>query len=176
VILLGRVASLLDRARIAAAVIGASALAVHGVARSTYDVDLLTTDARALQDHTWHSLAEGGVSVEIRRGDDDDPLRGVVRVTKSGERTVDVVVGRHAWQTAAVDTATPARILGVEVPVVDRASLILLKLYAGGPQDLWDIEQLMADTTAETVRQVDAILSELPASSRLLWKPLRPHP
>jgi len=175
VILLKRVASVLDRARIAAAVIGASALAVHGVARSTYDVDLLTTDPRALQDLIWRSLAGSGVEVEIRRGDDEDPLRGVVRMTKSGERTVDLVVGRHAWQTAAVDSATPARILGVDIPVVDRASLILLKLYAGGKQDLWDIEQLMADTTTETVRQVDAILSELPANSRLLWEPLRPR-
>jgi hypothetical protein len=40
---------------------------------------------------------------------------------------------------------------------------------------LWDLEQLMADTPAETVRQVDAILSELPANSRLLWERRSAH-
>ena len=40
--LLDRVAAILDRAGARYAVIGASAMAAHGVARSTYDIDLLT--------------------------------------------------------------------------------------------------------------------------------------
>jgi hypothetical protein len=173
VTLLARVAADLGRAGIAAAVCGAGALAVHGVARSTYDIDLLTTDARALHDDTWRALAATGAHVEIRRGDDDDPLRGVVRVTEDGQRSVDVIVGRYAWQTAIVDAANPLRILGAPVRVVDVPSLILLKLYAGGPQDLWDIEQLMAAATADTIRAVDAVAGELPAASRALWEPFR---
>jgi hypothetical protein len=173
VTLLGRVAAELGRSGIAAAVCGASALAIHGVARSTYDIDLITTDARALDDGTWRSLAASDVNVEIRRGDHDDPLRGVVRVTQDGQRPVDVVVGRHAWQTAIVDAADPQQILGAPVRVVDVPSLILLKLYAGGPQDLWDIEQLMAHATADTVRAVDAVIDQLPATSRTSWAPFR---
>lgn len=171
--LFARVAAELGRTGIAAAVCGAGALAVHGVARSTYDIDLLTTDPRTLHDATWRSLAATGVNVEIRRGDDDDPLRGVVRVTQEGERSVDLIVGRYPWQTAIVDAASPLQILGASVRVVDVPSLILLKLYAGGPQDLWDIEQLMATATGDTIRAVDAVVGELPASNRALWEPFR---
>jgi hypothetical protein len=173
VTLLGRVTAELERAGVASALCGAGALAVHGVARSTYDIDLLTTDPRTLRDITWQPLAAKGPNIEIRRGDDDDPLRGVVRVTQDGERPVDVIVGRHAWQTAVVDAANPSRVLGVPVRVVDVPSLILLKLYAGGPQDLWDIEQLMAFAGPEVVRAVDAIVGQLPAYGRSLWEPFR---
>lgn len=171
--LLRRVVAELDRARIACAVCGAGALAVHGIARSTYDIDLLTTDPRALSDGSWRALAKTAAQVEIRRGDDEDPLRGVVRVTQDGERPVDVIVGRHAWQTALVDAADTAKVLGTSVRVVDVPSLILLKLYAGGPQDLWDIEQLLSLGSGDVVRAVDAIVGQLPAASRALWEPLR---
>jgi hypothetical protein len=173
VTLFGRVAAELERAGIACALCGAGALAVHGVARSTYDIDLLTTDPRTLHDATWRALAATGAHAEIRRGDDDDPLRGVVRVTENGERPVDVIVGRHAWQAAVVDAARPSRMLGTDVRVVDVPSLILLKLYAGGPQDLWDIEQLMALGDAAVVQAVDAVVGQLPAPSRALWEPFR---
>ena len=171
--LLARVTAELERAGIAAAVCGAGALAVHGVARSTYDIDLLTTDPRTLHDAIWQGLAGTQVDVEIRRGDDDDPLLGVVRVTQDKERPVDVIVGRHAWQRAVVDAASPARVLGATVGVVDVPSLILLKLYAGGPQDLWDIEQLLAVAGDDVVRAVDAVIGQLPAPSRALWEPFR---
>jgi hypothetical protein len=173
VTLLERVVAALERARVACAVCGAGALAVHGIARSTYDIDLLTTDPRALSDATWRALAGTAAHVEIRRGDDDDPLRGVVRVTQDGERPVDVIVGRHAWQTALVDAADAARVLGTSVRVVGVPALILLKLYAGGPQDLWDIEQLLAVGGDDAVRAVDAIVGQLPDASRALWEPLR---
>jgi hypothetical protein len=176
VTLFGRVAAELGRGGIHAAVCGATALAAHGVARSTYDIDLLTTDARVLDEDLWRALAASGVNVEVRRGDRDDPLRGVVRITQQGQRPVDIIVGRHAWQTAIVDAADAHQILGAHVPVVDVPSLILLKLYAGGPQDLWDIEQLMATASADTVRAVDAVIDQLPATSRTLWTPFRSRP
>jgi hypothetical protein len=103
-------------------------MAAHGVSRSTLDVDLLTTDARVLDQRMWH--AAQGASTDIRLGDADDPLLGVVRVRRD-ERQVDVIVGRHAWQTAIVDGARPVDIEGESIPVADAAGLILLKLYAG---------------------------------------------
>jgi hypothetical protein len=48
VTLFGSVVALLDQEHIPCAVIGASALAVHGVPRSTYDIDLLVTSPRGL--------------------------------------------------------------------------------------------------------------------------------
>jgi len=46
--LLAQVTRALRRERIDFALIGAAALAAHGVSRSTVDIDLLVTDARVL--------------------------------------------------------------------------------------------------------------------------------
>jgi hypothetical protein len=56
--LLDLVADVLDEGRVPFAVIGAAALAVHGVSRSTQDIDLLTTDLRLLQRTFWNALSE----------------------------------------------------------------------------------------------------------------------
>src|SRR5262245_19328566 len=68
--------------------IGASALASHGWARYTADVDLLTMDDAVLSPRFWSGFGEP----EIRRGDQDDPLAGLVRF--AGEFAHDVIVGR----------------------------------------------------------------------------------
>ena len=41
------------------------------------------------------------------------------------------------------DQAQPLHVLDCSVPVVSWQSLVLLKLYAGGPQDLIDAERLL---------------------------------
>jgi hypothetical protein len=172
VTLLERVAAILSARGVRHALIGAAALAVHGVSRSTLDQDLLVHDRGILDSDFWAELS-GVASVDIRTGDPDDPLAGVVRVSDEGERVVDVVVGRYRWQQHVVERATT--IGDYQLPVVQRPDLILLKLYAGGSQDKWDIEQLLAiDSSAETLKSVDGRIASLPARSRELWGTLRP--
>jgi hypothetical protein len=167
VTLLDAVAGLLTRERVPHALIGAAALASAGVARSTFDVDLLTTDQRVLAPAFWTPFAEDPVTVAARRGDDDDPLAGVVRLERTGDRPVDVIVGRHGWQADAVARATAA---GGGIPVVQPADLVLLKLYAGGTQDLWDIRELLALPGGEALtRAVDRALDHLPQFMRDHW-------
>ena len=60
-------------------VVGAHAMAAHGVGRSTRDVDLLTLSTVGLDEAWWTPLSEAGVRVSVARGDADDPLAGVVR-------------------------------------------------------------------------------------------------
>jgi len=174
VTLLERVAGILSERGVRHALIGAAALAVHGVSRSTLDQDLLVHDRRVLEPDFWISLT-GEAVVDLRRGDSDDPLAGVVRVSQDSERLVDVVVGRHVWQQ---DVLARAVAIGDEpLLVVQRPDLILLKLYAGGSQDNWDIEQLLAvDSSAATLAAVDAHVALLPARSRDIWASLRPRP
>lgn len=96
--LLRDVVALLEAERIPHALIGAAAMALHGVSRATADVDFLIVDARALKRELWSGLESRGVSVRLLKGDADDPLAGSVRLTLSGDRIVDVVVGRYPWQ------------------------------------------------------------------------------
>lgn len=166
--LAARVTALLDAAHVAHAVIGAAALAAAGVVRSSLDLDLLTLDDRVLDLGFWSDLSEAGVAVDVRRGDMEDPLFGVVRVTAAGERPVDLIVGRYAWQERAV---TRARQLSGGQRVVQARDLVLLKLYAGGTQDLWDIRQLLAlPTAAALIVEVEEDLPVLPPSAAALWR------
>jgi hypothetical protein len=71
VTLLDQIVRILQRHAIPHALIGASALAVHGVSRSTLDQDLLVTDPRTLDEAMWRELS--GASIDRRCGAHDDP-------------------------------------------------------------------------------------------------------
>ena len=150
-------------------------MAARGVSRSTHDVDLLATRQDVLDPAIWADLKQqhADVEVEIRTGDDDDPLLGLVKISRRVESPVDIVVGRGAWQAEVIQRATPLRVGNSELPVVDAADLILLKLYAGGPQDCWDIEQLLALRPVTLAETVETRLPALPTRSRSLWHRIR---
>ena len=170
--MLDRVWRLLTAQDIPCALIGAAALAARGVARSTYDIDLLVADARVLNRDLWADTEAAGASVDIRRGDLDDPLGGVVRIAPAADRPVDVVLGKHAWQREMLSRAEP---MAGGPPIVLPADLILLKLYAGGPQDQWDIRELLKQPgMAAAAIRVDEGIGSCPASMRDLWATLRP--
>ena len=165
--LLEEIRATLDAAGIHHALIGALALSAYGVNRATLDLDLFTTDISCLMPEFWADLRSRGVAVEVRKGDLTDPLAGVVRFQAPGEGPIDVVVGKFAWQTRVLERAEP---IGGTL-VVRAADLVLLKLYAGGLQDAWDVQQLLARPfREELIREVESRLSDLPARCQVLWK------
>lgn len=171
--LLALVARALDGQDIAYAVIGATALAVHGVSRSTADIDLLVTDPHCFDSAVWAPVAAAGAAVDVRRGDTDDPLAGVIRISRAEDPPVDVIAGRSTWQAAVIARAVRANLGGAaDVPVAAPADLVLLKLYAGGTQDAWDIAQLL-DATPSIGPLVDAAITDLPAECAALWRQIR---
>ncbi len=173
--LLRDVVAVLESQGIDHTLIGAAAMAVHGVSRATADIDLFTVDDRVLQAKLWNELEGRGAGLLLLRGDFEDPLAGSVRLTLAGDRTVDVVVGRYAWQKTIVESAEKMSIGEVTVKVARPADLVLLKLYAGGPKDAWDIRSLMEShqEAASIKTAVDEAVPRLPAESRELWRRLR---
>ena len=170
--LVDRVVGVLRHESIDHALIGAAAMAVHGVSRSTADIDFLTVDDRVLDAHMWEGLKHETTGMRILKGDFDDPLAGSVRLKAGEAEIVDVVVGRYKWQKEIVDAAEVRAIGAIEVPVARPEGLVLLKLHAGGPKDLWDITSL-AETHEDwtSVRdRVDGAIGRLSAESRRLWK------
>ncbi|HBL26412.1 MAG TPA: hypothetical protein DD490_06220 [Acidobacteria bacterium] len=164
--LLEEIRSILEEAGVRHALIGALALAAYGINRATVDLDLFTADASCLRPELWAALRDRGIAVDVRKGDLTDPLAGVVRFQAPGESPIDVVVGKFAWQTRLLERAEP---IGGTL-VVRAADLVLLKLYAGGPQDAWDVQQLLARPFREDlVREVESRLSDLPSRCRRLW-------
>ena len=168
--LLARVVGRLKERGIPCALIGAEALALRGVSRATADRDLLTTSREALLPALWQELGEVGVRFDIRRGDADDPLAGVVRFTADAERPVDLIVGRQEWQTRILQRSPQLDLGDIAVGVPVAADLVLLKLFAGGPQDAWDISQLLTGRdSAALVAEVSSRLGDLPTDCRQLW-------
>lgn len=171
--LIHRVAGSLQVAGAPAALIGAGAMSVRGVARGTAVLDLLSHGAPVLEDATWRALTASGVVVDVRRGDTFDPLAGVVRV-HDAEEQVDVVVGWWRWMERISRQAPVATVLGQPLPVATAADLVLLKLYAGGSRDRWDIEALLAADDGDALRaEVDARVAELGDDAVALWARLR---
>lgn len=169
--LLAQVSGVLRAQGIPYALIGASALTIHGVNRSTLDVDLFTVDRACLDPGIWDGLAVAGVDIEVRKGDPDDPLAGVVRFEVATELPLDLVVGKHLWQRRAIERAEAATFMGVEIPVLRGVDLILLKLFAGGPQDAWDVHQLLTGPERSSlIAGVERELTDLPGDASRLWR------
>ena len=128
------------------AVAGAMAVAVHGYARATADIDLV---ARLPLQDVRERLTDRGVKASLNRGDalvgDFDCLKGTLDgvefdilpplVPIDWENAVDVPLGR-----------------GKTLKFVDLPTLIHLKLRAGGPQDVLDVVMLLQQHGAELVR------------------------
>ena len=151
----GEVRNLLERAGIRYALIGAAAVAIRGYPRFTQDTDFLTTDRRVFQPSLWDELRLRGVPVDIRQGDFDDPLGGVVRIgTAPGQ--VDVVVGKSKWEGEVVERAEPLDTFAAcgYKDLVDAASLLSL-----GPRD-------------ELIASVGATIARLPAEAQAAWSKL----
>jgi hypothetical protein len=172
--LLAEVLLLLERQRVAHALIGAAAMAVRGVSRSTADVDLLSVDAGILRPEAWAAFEARGLLLRVLKGEPDDPLAGSVRLAE-GNEIVDVVVGRYDWQREIIEAAEPLSLGALSVPVARPAGLVLLKLHAGGPKDAWDIRALLevSDDAAAVQAEVERTIPRLPADARLLWSRLR---
>jgi hypothetical protein len=173
--LLARVVQVLDENQIPFALIGAAAMAAHGVSRSTYDTDLFSVGPAALDPKLWGPLTADGIDVDLRQGDEDDPLLGVVRCLQ-GDQTIDLVVGRSQWQREVVTRATRTHVFSLDLPIVTVEDLILLKLYAGGIQDRWDVQQLLvsASPSGVVLTELDVRVCSLPEHSQTLWRQLRP--
>ena len=147
---LARITSALREARIDHALIGGLALAAHGAARATVDLDLLADGDRAedidrlLRSFGYQCLHRGEHAANYAS---EDPVSG----------RVDFLFARHEIGRAMLVRATPHVAAGdAAVPVVDAADLIGLKVQASSNnprrrhRDMADIERLL-----ESVLELD---------------------
>lgn len=121
------------------AVIGALAVTAHGYVRATSDVDFVSpADPRKIR----ASLAAGGVTASIRRG---DVLRGDIRSVVFG--SIDGVRFDVLFPPVPIDWGETVSLTLEEgrppLRVVGLDGLMRLKLWAGGPQDLIDVVHLV---------------------------------
>ena len=124
------------------ALIGGFAVSAWGIPRATQDVNfglvLGSADPKALSRH---------LDSEFSPRKSDDPLRGVFHLELSIEDQrvpVQLLLLPPRWSSIILDGIVSLSVLGCVVPVISWEGLILLKLYAGGPQDLLDAQHIFS--------------------------------
>jgi hypothetical protein len=136
------------------ALIGGLGVSAWGVVRATQDIDLLAdSDLDPMRDPEFRKrlqgyLEEKGCVVEWKIGGFDDPVPLLLRLKlhrSAGGMTVDILWAHKRYQREALVRSIPLRVGRFEVPVLHPEDLILMKLEAGGPQDLLDVETLLSN-------------------------------
>ncbi len=125
-------------------VVGAHALAVHGVPRATGDLDIWIDREPANAERVWDALVSFGAPVEAmgvaRR---DLETAGTVIQVGLPPRRIDLVTAitgvdfPDAWTSRVVH-----RVAGLEVPFIGRPELVKNKRATGRLKDLADLEAL----------------------------------
>ncbi len=130
----------LNRARVRYLLVGGYASVVHGVPRTTLDVDLALDPEPGNVGRALRALGRLGVKPETDRIDE---ILGQGGVTATNDRAVDLLTSLQGTTFARLwsrKIQVPVR--GVRVPVVAKQDLIQLLRTAGRPQDLEDAETL----------------------------------
>jgi hypothetical protein len=126
-------------------VVGAHALAVHGVPRGTQDLDVWIEPSPENAEHVWSALAAFGaplVSLGITRDDLQRPDT-VIQLGLPPNRIdlLTTISGDPDFGTAWAQRAEH-EVRGQRVPFLGRATLVDNKRAAGRHKDLGDLEAL----------------------------------
>lgn len=140
------------------AVIGALAASLHGVGRASLDADLVVSASVMEGTRIDEALKRAGLTTELRRGDLEDAIPGLVRVSDSFGNQVDVLLGIRGLDPKAFSRTVEIPLEGTRLRFIGREDFIAMKVAAGGPIDLVDAENAIAadpkSLDAELVRNL----------------------
>jgi hypothetical protein len=140
---LSQLISALNENEIEYAICGGLALAIHGFARATLDIDILI-EAESLE-KTYQVGAENGFDIrglDISFKERAVKIRRVSKIDDNGEvLPLDLLIVMPQIQDVW-ETKEKVDFFGNQLSVVSREGLIKMKRLAGRPQDLADILRL----------------------------------
>jgi predicted nucleotidyltransferase len=125
--------------------IGALAVAARARPRATKDIDFLVSADRDFFFKTFPEiLKKKGYELKVFKGEINDPVNGLIRIYDKGDKTelADIIPVLWNWQDEIIMAAEKIKVFDVPIPVARIEDLIVLKLKAGGPQDMIDAEEL----------------------------------
>jgi hypothetical protein len=138
--LLDGIGRILDDIHIGWASISALALAFNGLIQaSLVEAALISLeDADLNPESLAETLRAQGLSVEVRMGEEGDPLGFVVRISDGRSNQVDLIGGITRLDPGFFQRSTEDEFDGLRFRMSSPEDLIALKVYAGGPKDLED--------------------------------------
>jgi len=123
-------------------VVGAYALAAHGLPRATGDIDLWIRATPDNAERVWKALGRFGAPLAGLSAADFTAAETVFQIGVAPRR-VEILTSIEA---VSFDEAWPARdeveIEGLRVPILSRSHLVTNKKALGRPKDLGDIDWL----------------------------------
>jgi len=123
-------------------VVGAHALAAHGVPRATGDLDIWVRPTRDNAERVWAALVRFGAPLDQLEQEDLRSPDVVFQIGVAPNR-IDLLTSITG---VAFDEAWPNRVLvevsGLDVPTIGREDLIRNKRAVGRPRDLADIAEM----------------------------------
>ena len=125
-------------------VVGAHALAVHGIPRATGDLDILVQANPANAERVLAALASFGAPIDDLGISRDDFVRpDVVAQLGLPPYRIDILTSISGVEfDSAWEDRVEGNVAGVDVPVLGRASFRKNKLASGRPKDLADLQAL----------------------------------
>jgi hypothetical protein len=110
------------------------------------DVDFLVLAESTNLDHLVKALCDAGLNAELRRGGHDDPVPCLIRAD-----SLYIIVATKKYEAEAIEQSVIVDVWGRDIPVASPEYLIILKLKAGGPRDLLDVQELLAANLVDRV-------------------------
>lgn len=122
--------------------VGAYAVAAHGLPRATGDIDLWIRTTAENADRVWAALSKFGASLSDLSKQDFLRPDTVVQLGVIPRR-IDILTGITGVDYESAERATVIiEIEGVKVPVISLSHLIQNKIAVGRPQDVADVARL----------------------------------
>jgi hypothetical protein len=122
--------------------VGAYAVAAHGLPRATGDIDLWVRPSKSNATLVWRALESFGAALDGISIRDLETPELVIQLGLPPRRidlmtSIDGVEFDSAWEERV-----NIRVDGIDVPTISRKSLIANKRASGRPQDLADVSRL----------------------------------
>lgn len=142
-----KILGVLKRLEIPFVLAGAHAVAAWGVVRSTRDIDLIAKAGGESAGKLAAGLRKAGFKAILEKGDEQDPVLGVIHVESPGPEAsepVDIILGIRRMPMRLFIRSSALDFYGLKIPVISPEDLIVLKCLAGGPIDMEDAGSILA--------------------------------
>lgn len=163
-------------AKVSIALAGGYAVILHGVERTTIDIDLClyselihSAGCKTFFNFLRQHLPERFIAhlIEGSKIPDDPFKHDVIFIEdKQGEFVrIDLLIARYKWELEGIQQAEP--ILGIPVPVLPKPHLVAMKLRASGYKDAHDVVELMRLMTAAEKEKTEELARRIGRSKKL---------
>jgi hypothetical protein len=136
------------------AVIGALAASIHGAVRASMDADVVLSLTMQKAQSLEHVCKAAGFLTKLTRGDVEDPIPGLLRLSDRHKNCVDLLIGLRGMEPQAFSRLIEVPFQGTMLKFIGREDFIAMKVFAGGPLDVFDATRAIAAGGAKLDREL----------------------